>query len=70
MGLADAIDLKSYATELYPGTALQWAYAKDPSHGFDPKLLPDRFRDSKRRVFALWWFVFPNLTLARCDLLG
>ena len=63
-GLADAIDLQSYATELHDGAALQWAYARDPESGFDPALLPDRFRDPKgRRVFALWWFLFPNLTL-------
>ncbi len=63
-GLADAIDLRSYKTELHDGAALQWAYAKDPESGFDPRLLPERFRDPKgRRVFALWWFLFPNLTL-------
>lgn len=63
-GLADAIDLDTYKTELYPFTSLQWAYAKDPKHGFDPELLPARFRDpGGRRVFALWWFLFPNLTL-------
>lgn len=63
-GLADAIDLNSYRTELHEGVALQWAYARDPDSGFDPELLPERFRDPKgRRVFALWWFLFPNLTL-------
>ena len=63
-GLADAIDLNSYKTELHEGASLQWAYARDPESGFDPKLLPERFRDEKgRRVFALWWFVLPNLTL-------
>lgn len=63
-GLADAIDLVSYKTELYEGASLQWAYARDPESGFDPALLPDRFRDAGgRRVFALWWFLLPNLTL-------
>ena len=63
-GLADAIDLPSYAVELYDGAALQWAWARDPKSGFDPEQLPERFRDpGGRRVFALWWFVFPNLTL-------
>jgi choline monooxygenase len=63
-GLADAIDMDSYRTELYARTALQWAYARDPAHGFDPAQLPERFHDpGGRRVFALWWFVFPNLTL-------
>ena len=63
-GLADAIDMSSYRTELHRFSALQWAYARDASAGFDPDELPDRFRDpSGRRVFALWWFVFPNLTL-------
>jgi choline monooxygenase len=63
-GLADAIDLNSYRTELHEGAALQWAYARDPESGFDPGLLPKRFADPRgRRVFALWWFLFPNLTL-------
>jgi choline monooxygenase len=63
-GLADAVDLASYTTELHGDAVLQWAYATDPADGFDPSLLPDRFADpSGRRVFALWWFVFPNLTL-------
>jgi choline monooxygenase len=63
-GLADAIDMSSYRTELHRWSALQWAYARDASAGFDPDELPDRFRDpAGRRVFALWWFVFPNLTL-------
>ena len=63
-GLADAIDLNSYQTELHDGAALQWAYARDPKSGFDPEQLPERFRDPNgRRVFALWWFLFPNLTL-------
>ncbi|OLD14237.1 MAG: hypothetical protein AUI50_05345 [Crenarchaeota archaeon 13_1_40CM_2_52_14] len=65
-GLADAIVLASYRTELYKFSALQWAYARDEKNGFDPQLLADRFRDPKnptRRVFALWWFVFPNITL-------
>ena len=63
-GLADAIDLPGYKTELHDGAALQWVYARDAERGFDPALLPDRFKDpAGRRVFALWWFVFPNLTL-------
>ena len=64
-GLADAIDMSSYTTELHGLSSLQWAYAADPDHGFDPKHLAERFRDPQRpgrRVFALWWFVFPNMT--------
>ena len=64
-GLADGIDLASYRTELHGGSALQWVYARDPEHGFDPKHLPGRFKDPKapeKRVFALWWFVFPNMS--------
>ena len=54
----------SYTTELYDRSVLQWVYARDPADGFDPAWLPERFADPKgRRVFALWWFVFPNLTL-------
>jgi choline monooxygenase len=62
-GLADAIELGSYTTEIGEHAVLQWVYARDPNDGFDPALLPDRFHDGKRRVFALWWFVWPNLTL-------
>jgi choline monooxygenase len=63
-GLADAVDLGSYRTELHDDSALQWVYASNPDDGFDPALLPERFAHPKgKRVFALWWFVFPNLTL-------
>ena len=63
-GLADALELSSYRTEIHGEAALQWAYAKDPAHGFDPALLPERFRHPEgKRVFALWWFLFPNLAL-------
>jgi choline monooxygenase len=65
-GLADAIDLNTYLTELYKFSALQWAYSWKPEHGFKPEQLATRFRDPKdptKRVFALWWFIFPNLTL-------
>ncbi len=65
-GLADAIDQSTYKTELYKYSSLQWVYARNPEHGFNPELLARRFQDPKnpdRRVFALWWFIFPNLTL-------
>jgi choline monooxygenase len=63
-GLADAVDLRSYAVELYDHAVLQWVYAANPGDGFDPAHLPERFADpGGRRVFALWWFVYPNLTL-------
>ncbi len=63
-GLADAIDLASYKFELHDESVLQWVYAAKPEDGFDPSWLPERFADPKgRRVFALWWYVWPNLTL-------
>lgn len=65
-GLADRLDMTSYRTELLGRASLQWAWARDPSHGFDPALLPERFRDPSgkgRRVFALWWFVFPSTAI-------
>lgn len=65
-GLADAIDLDSYTTELYEHSALQWAYARRREDGFDEQQVSTRFGDPKnldRRVLALWWFIFPNLTL-------
>jgi choline monooxygenase len=65
-GLADVCDLATYTTELYDHAVLQWVYAAHADDGFDPAALPDRFRDPAgkgRRVFAIWWFVWPNLTL-------
>ncbi len=65
-GLADAVDLSSYRTELYKFSALQWAYARHGETGFEHRFLEDRFRDPKnssKKVFALWWFIFPNITL-------
>ncbi len=65
-GLADAIDLETYTTELYQHSALQWAYARRPEDGFAPQQVATRFKDpnkADKRVFALWWFIFPNLTL-------
>jgi choline monooxygenase len=65
-GLSDAIDLNSYRTELYEYSSLQWAYARNPDHGFRSEQVSSRFRDPKhpeKRVFALWWFLFPNIAL-------
>ena len=65
-GLVDAIDLQTYTTELYQHSALQWAYARRPEDGFAPQQVATRFKDpnkADKRVFALWWFIFPNLTL-------
>lgn len=65
-GLADSLDRNSARMELHKHAALMWAYAANPDDGFDPKYLPDRFRDPNdpnKRVFALWWFIAPNLAL-------
>lgn len=62
-GLADAVELSSYQTELHDLASLQWAYAKDPAQGFAPGVLDARFDHPTKRVFALWWLVFPNATL-------
>ncbi len=67
-GLEGALIMDSYTTEFFadnPFMTLQWAYAKNPEDGFDPKFLPERFHDPshpERRVFALWFFQFPNIT--------
>ncbi len=64
-GLTDAVNLPTYHTELYERSALQWVYARNPDDGFDPDDLPSRFIrrfDKTMRVYALWWFVFPNMT--------
>ncbi len=62
-GLYDAVEMDSYTTEINRFSSLQWVLAKNPDHGFDPELLPPRFHHPRKRVFALWWFIFPNLTL-------
>ena len=65
-GLADYCDLGSYTTEIHDRSVLQWVYASKPEDGFDPSQVPARFHDPSgkgRRVFALWWYVWPNLTL-------
>jgi choline monooxygenase len=65
-GLADAIDLETYTTELHQHSALHWAYARRSEDGFAPQQVATRFKDpnnNDKRVFALWWFIFPNLTL-------
>jgi phenylpropionate dioxygenase-like ring-hydroxylating dioxygenase large terminal subunit len=64
-GLADVCDMSSYTTELHGDSVLQWVYASRAEDGFEPDQLPARFADAAggRRVFALWWYVWPNLTL-------
>lgn len=62
-GLAGSVQMDSYQTEVHEHGVLQWAYAKDPALGFDAGLLPARFQHDEHRVFALWWFLFPNITL-------
>lgn len=61
-GLADGLEMASYTTELHDNSALQWAYARNPEHGFDPEIIPKRFYSAAgRRVFALWWYIAPNM---------
>jgi phenylpropionate dioxygenase-like ring-hydroxylating dioxygenase large terminal subunit len=62
-GLADAIRMAEYTTELPGPVALQWVWAKDPAHGIDPSRLAARFQHATDRVFALWFLLFPNVTL-------
>lgn len=65
-GLVDETRIETYTTELFEFASLRWVYAKDPKDGFDPDMLPERFfnkKNPKRRVFGLWWVLFPNTTL-------
>ena len=62
-GLVDAIDYKSYTTEIYPDAVLQWAWSKNPEYGLPSHYAPERLRHPEKRLFALWWFIWPNLTL-------
>ena len=60
---AKVVDINSYRTECNPHSVLQWAYTKDPAHGFEPHELPRRFQDPnhlEKRVYALWDFIPPN----------
>lgn len=65
-GLEGAIYMDSYKTKLFPYSVLQWAHAKDPRAGFDWQYLSkEKFGDSRnpeRKVFAIWWLIFPNMT--------
>src|SRR3989441_708770 len=56
-GLADAIDLETYTTELYQHSALQWAYARRPEDGLDSQQIANRFKD-------------PNMTTIESSLSG
>jgi len=60
-GLAERYDLPTYTLECGEHTTLQWVYAKDPSHGIPPELVPTRLRHSEKRLFSLYCFVFPNM---------
>ena len=60
-GLYEACDMASYTTELHADSALQWVHARRPDLGLRPEHLPERLRGGP--VFALWWFVLPNLAL-------
>ena len=64
--LTTAMEYRSYQTEIYEHSVLQWVYARNPEHGFHHHQISPRFRHQQRpekRVLALWWFVFPNLAL-------
>ena len=64
--LTTAMEYRSYQTEIHEHSVLQWVYAKNPEHGFLHHQISPRFQDPQqpeKRVLALWWFVFPNLTL-------
>ncbi|MBI2122131.1 MAG: Rieske 2Fe-2S domain-containing protein [Candidatus Sungbacteria bacterium] len=65
---AKVVDINSYRTECNPHSVLQWAYARNPAHGFDPHELPRRFQDPnhpEKRVYALWDFIPPNFASNR-----
>ncbi|MFO1305012.1 MAG: SRPBCC family protein [Burkholderiales bacterium] len=51
-GLASALDLASYTTELFAHASLQQAHARDGEPAFEGT-----------RIAAQYWFVFPNLML-------
>lgn len=65
---AKVVDINSYRTECNPHSVLQWAYARDPAHGFEPHELPRRFQNPnhpEKRVYALWDFIPPNFASNR-----
>lgn len=64
-GLEAAVYMDSYGIKLHRYCAVQWAHARNPEAGFDWQYIPEMFRDPRhpdRKVFALWWFIYPNMT--------
>jgi len=57
-GLNSALDLANYEYELFPYCNLQLAIAKDDEPHFD---LPTSSPDYGRKVFAYYFWLFPNL---------
>ncbi len=55
-GLADAVDMKSYKTEIFDHSVLQSVWTRNREAGFDGG-------EDGKYLFARWWFLFPNMTL-------
>ena len=59
-GLSRAVDVATYAHELFRYSSLQLALAKEGEVAFDP---PPGAHDHGRRIAAYYWWIFPNLML-------
>ena len=58
-GLNDALDVNAYSIECYPNAVLQVGYADD---GEELVLqFPEGSRYHGERIYALYWWIFPNL---------
>ncbi len=55
-GLADAVDMKTYRTEIFDHSVLQEVWTDNPAAGFGGG-------ENGKYLFARWWFLFPNLAL-------
>jgi len=61
-GLADIIDMKSSMTTVHNEYVQQIGYCKSPDQGFGSDIIP--FNATGQRVFALWFFIWPNLAVS------
>jgi choline monooxygenase len=58
--LSARIEIEEYRTELFPGSSVQIAEAREGEEAFEP---PAGSADHGRRVAGYYWFLFPNLML-------
>lgn len=58
-GLNEALDVEEYTVELFEGCSLQIGVADDGEE--DLLKIPSSHRLGNKRIYAMYWWVFPNL---------